>query len=93
MCCYEPGSGWNLPPGCYDGDPRTPWNQEDEPTCADCSHMLESSCDYGVCELELADAFDKEKPAAPWAAALWALGWAAEHYKNTQEDVCGRCDA
>lgn len=55
--------------------------------------MLESSCDYGVCELELADAFDKEKPATPWAAALWALGWAAEHYKNTQEDVCGRCDS
>jgi hypothetical protein len=55
--------------------------------------MLESSCDYGMCELELADAFDKEKPAAPWAAALWALGWAAEHYKNMQEDVCGRCDA
>ena len=26
---YEPASGWNLPPGCFEGDPRAPWNQPD----------------------------------------------------------------
>ena len=29
MSDYEPASGWNLPPGCFEGDPRAPWNQPD----------------------------------------------------------------
>lgn len=28
MVVYEPPSGWNLPPGCFEGDPNAPWNQE-----------------------------------------------------------------
>lgn len=24
------------PPGTWEGDPRAPWNQEDEPTCGSC---------------------------------------------------------
>lgn len=26
MSGYEPPSGWNLPPGCFESDPRAPWN-------------------------------------------------------------------
>ena len=40
MCDNEPGSGYNLPPGCLDGDPRAPWNREEPRTCGECSHLL-----------------------------------------------------
>ena len=36
---YEPSSGWNLPPGCFESDPRAPWNQPDPwegRTCREC---------------------------------------------------------
>lgn len=39
MADYEPASGWNLPPGCFEGDPRAPWNQPDPwegHECAEC---------------------------------------------------------
>lgn len=29
MRSHEPQSGWNLPPGCFEGDPRAPWNAPD----------------------------------------------------------------
>lgn len=29
MSQYEPPSGWNLPPGCFEDDPRAPWNAPD----------------------------------------------------------------
>lgn len=29
MSDYEPASGWNLPPGCFEGDPNAPWNAPD----------------------------------------------------------------
>lgn len=37
---YEPASGWNLPPGCTEGDPRAPWNEADPSegrTCGECA--------------------------------------------------------
>lgn len=36
---YEPSSGWNLPPGCFESDPRAPWNRPDPwegRTCREC---------------------------------------------------------
>lgn len=36
---YEPSSGWNLPPGCFESDPRAPWNTPDPwegRTCREC---------------------------------------------------------
>lgn len=92
----EPTSGWNLPPGCFDGDPRAPWNREEPKTCGDCSHLLEGCCDYGICEEQFERAFDEEAAAGrcetPWKAAQWALGWVPDHYRDTQEDWCERCD-
>lgn len=41
MADYEPKSGWNLPPGCFEGDPRAPWNEPDPwvgRTCGECRH-------------------------------------------------------
>ena len=59
MVDFEPPSGWNLPPGCFESDPRAPWNQEEPKTCGNCSHCLEGCCDFGICGLEFEDAFDE----------------------------------
>lgn len=91
----EPPSGWNLPPGCFEGDPRAPWNREEPKACGDCSHLLDGCCDYGICELEFEEAFDeadREAKASPWKAACWARDWIVDHYKDEQEDVCDRWD-
>lgn len=88
MAGYEPGSGYNMPPGCYEGDPSAPWNQEEPRTCGECSHLLEGCCDFGICELEFSEAFDEAKPETPWKAALWARDWVVDHYKDMQEDSC-----
>ena len=90
---FEPPSGWNLPPGCFEGDPRVPWNEpEPEPTaCGDCPHLLEGCCDFGICELEFAEAFDRREgkgAMTAWEAAQWALDWAVDHYRDMQEDTC-----
>lgn len=95
MVGYEPPSGWNLPPGCFEGDPNAPWNREEPKTCGDCSHLLEGCCDYGICEFEFEEAFDEEagkRPLPAWGAARWARDWIVEHYKDMQEDTCERCD-
>ena len=41
----------NYPETTYDGDPRAPWNEKPERTCANCTawHQICLS-DYGVCE-------------------------------------------
>ena len=78
MVGYEPPSGWNLPPGCFEGDPNAPWNREEPKTCGDCSHLLEGCCDYGICEFEFEEAFDEEagkRPLPAWEAACWARDW------------------
>lgn len=95
MSDYEPGCGYNLPPGCYEDDPRAPWNEPDPaPTCGDCSHCLEGCCDFGICELEFERAFENDPnvgtddPGAEWYAACWARDWIVDHYKDMQEDTC-----
>lgn len=87
----EPASGWNLPPGCFESDPRAPWNEEDHKTCGDCSHLLEGCCDFGICELEFEEAFDDAEhdvKTSPWKAALWARGWIVDNYKDMQDAAC-----
>ena len=42
MSDYEPASGFNLPPGCFEGDPRAPWNEPDPwegKTCRECANL------------------------------------------------------
>lgn len=51
MSGYEPSSGWNLPPGCFESDPRAPWNRPDPwegrtlpkggDRCRWCGHLFE----------------------------------------------------
>lgn len=44
MSDYEPASGWNLPPGCFEGDPRAPWNQPDPWEGRKCGECRFCSC-------------------------------------------------
>lgn len=44
MSAWEPTGGWNLPPGCFEGDPDAPWNEPDgDPwvgrRCRDCRFL------------------------------------------------------
>lgn len=67
MSDYEPASGYNLPPGCFEGDPRAPWNQPDPwegRLCGECRHccdcrMLDGTkakvCTCDGCDLEEID--------------------------------------
>lgn len=64
MSDYEPASGWNLPPGCFEGDPDAPWNAPDPwegRKCGECRHcsdcrMLDKTtakvCACDGCDLE-----------------------------------------
>ena len=67
---YEPASGWNLPPGCFEDDPAAPWNEPDPwvgHTCGECRHcqectMLDGS-DVWICIESDAVEVDPEEQA------------------------------
>lgn len=92
MAGYEPGSGWNLPPGCFEGDPDAPWNREEPRTCGECSHLLEGCCDYGICEVEFDRAYAEEFGTGcsenSSFGAMWALEWIPNHMRDMQEAAC-----
>lgn len=67
------GDSFNLPPGCWDGDQRAPWNQDveepEEPrTCMGCEHFRRSPDfpDMGVCAVALSygEGRDRARDAA-----------------------------
>lgn len=92
MAGYEPESGWNLPPGCFEGDPDAPWNREEPRTCGECSHLLEGCCDYGICEVEFDRAYAEEFGTGDAEnssfGAMWALEWIPNHMRDMQEAAC-----
>lgn len=55
----KPISGYNLPPGCFEHDIDAYFG-EGKPTCAECKHMVECCCDYGICRREYQEALDNE---------------------------------
>lgn len=56
MADYEPASGRNLPPGCFDGDIDREFGGERR-RCGECGHRIESDgLDRLVCAPRLADA-------------------------------------
>lgn len=81
---YEPHSGWNLPPGCYEGDPNAPWNQEEPDPCWDCAWFKGTDGDDGVCGLELEAAISNEELAGATMAdaANKAVDWALDHMRD-----------
>ena len=56
MTEYEPASGYNMPPGCFDGDIDREFGGERR-YCGECRHCIESDeLDRCVCAPRLADA-------------------------------------
>ena len=92
MADYEPGSGWNLPPGCYEGDPSAPWNQEEPEPCWDCRWFKPTDGETGVCGLELEAAISSEELtcATMAATAEKAVCWALDHLRDGGEVACER---
>lgn len=90
MVVYEPHSGWNLPPGCFEGDPNAPWNQEEPETCCECRLFKPTDGDDGVCGLELEAAIANEELAGKSMAdaANKAVDWALDHLKDGDEIAC-----
>lgn len=87
---YEPHSGWNLPPGCYEGDTNAPWNQEEPDPCWDCAWFKGTDGDDGVCGLELEAAIANEELAGGTMAdtANKAVDWALGHMRDGGEIAC-----
>ena len=58
---YEPASGYNLPPGCFDDDIERAFGAERR-HCGECRHCIESDeLDRCICGPKLADAIAKLK--------------------------------
>ena len=94
MTSYEPASGYNLPPGCFEHDIDAYFG-EGKPTCAECKHMVECCCDYGICRLEYQEALDNEFCECEGQIKLtqsdgadWALWWIPDHMRDMQSVAC-----
>lgn len=82
MTSYEPGSGYNLPPGLYEDNP---FLNGCSGTCMTCIHCIEECCDYGQCGRKL-DAL-KPKDFETWGEVLEYLdGFRVD----MQEDGCSK---
>lgn len=56
MTEYEPASGYNMPPGCFDGDIERAFGGERR-RCGECRHCIESDgLDCLICGPKLEDA-------------------------------------
>lgn len=59
MADYEPASGYNLPPGCFDKDIERTFGGERR-YCSECRHCIESDeLDCCICAPTLANAISK----------------------------------
>lgn len=67
MTEYEPASGYNLPPGCFDDDIDRAFGAERR-YCSECRHCIVSDeLDCCICALKLADAIAKLKGSQRWS--------------------------
>lgn len=72
MSDYEPASGFNLPPGCFEGDPHAPWNEQDPwvgRKCGECVRCVPCLLASGrsvkvcICDCGCVEEVDPERPA------------------------------
>lgn len=70
MSDCEPASGFNLPPGCFEGDADAPWNEPDPwvgRKCIECRHCEDCSLLDGsetkICTLDYYEEVGPEKQA------------------------------
>lgn len=85
MAEYEPASGYNLPPGCFDDDIEREFGGERR-YCSECRHCIESdTLDCCVCGPKLAEAVAKLKGTQRWSPRYFI---AAVEDAFTYEDDC-----
>lgn len=66
MCDYEPASGFNLPPGCFEDDVDREFGGERR-YCSECRHLVESDAlDHCVCMLMLKRGISKLRGTHRW---------------------------
>ena len=67
MSEYEPASGYNLPPGCFDDDIDRVFGAERR-YCSECRHcIISDELDCCICVPKLADAIAKLKGTQRWS--------------------------
>lgn len=67
MTKYEPASGYNMPPGCFDDDIERAFGGERR-YCSECRHCIESDeLDCCICELKLKDAIAGLRGTQRWS--------------------------
>lgn len=86
MCGHEPPSGWNLPPGCFDGDIDREFGGERR-CCGECRHCIDSGA-LGclICAPRLRDAV-----AGLEGARRRSPGHILAAVEGAAVDGCGRC--
>lgn len=86
MCDYEPPSGWNLPPGCFDEDIDREFGGERR-YCSECRHCIDSdTLDCCICGPKLADAVAKLKGTQRWSPRYILA--AVEDAFTYEDDYC-----
>ena len=82
----EPASGYNLPPGCLDGDIERAFGGEGH-YCGECRHRIESDgLDRCICGARLADAV-----AGPGGARRRSPGHIVAAVEDATVDECDCC--
>ena len=77
---YEPESGYNMPPGCYD-----PPETLDGHTCGECIRFREFAAGTGICIPEVMQAV-AEMSAEKAVCELFSWDSRSDRYKRTEED-------
>lgn len=86
MTGYEPASGYNLPPGCFDDDIDREFGMERR-YCSECRHCIESDgLDCCICAPKLADAVAKLKGSQRWSPRYFIA--AVEDAVTDESDCC-----
>lgn len=83
---YEPASGYNLPPGCFDEDIDRAYGGERR-YCSECRHYIESDeLDCCICGLKLKDAIAELKGTQRWSSKYILA--AVEDAVTNEGDCC-----
>lgn len=90
-------SGYNLPDGVREGDPRAPWNEVAKGECETCESWFECG-PGGVCELDFEKGLEvylgkdsaPKGDDAPGMAAWWALSWSLTHMDDEGHEACDK---
>lgn len=82
MSGYEPPSGWNLPPGCFESDPAAPWNRPDPWEGRECRECRFCGCVSGGSLTAAICAYDAMTGEGPDVGAVSPYDGACECFEE-----------